>query len=227
MGGNGTGHEPPPPNRPAHRLMGQVLLDGGFISREDLELALAERNRTGERLGDVVMRLGLADPAEIAVVVAVQSELASLDSAVRAAAGVRRRLGELLLSARRITSEQLNAALQEQRETGELLGAIMVRRCLLTKRQMNAVLAFQQAQGGALPASERLRLGEILVAAGQISREQLEAVLAQQKVRKRNIGDLLVVTGAAKPHHVARGLRLQAKLVAAALVAVLSLADTA
>lgn len=222
-----TGCEPPAPENPPRRLLGQVLVDGGFVSPKDLERALAEQNRTNELLGAVLIRLGLADPAEIAAVVSIQSDLASLDRAVRVAAGVRQCLGELLLAARKITPRQLDEALREQRRTGQRLGEILVRRGLLTEKQLQATLSFQRAQTGEPPASMRLRLGEILVTTGQISRAQLDAVLAQQKVRKEKIGDLLVETGAAKPHQVAGGLRLQTKLVAAALVAVLSLAEAA
>jgi hypothetical protein len=224
-GGEWTGFVRPAPDRPERRLLGQVLVDGGFVSPGDLARALAEQNRTNELLGEVLVRLGLADSDEIAAVVAIQSDLASLESAVRAAAGVRRCLGELLVDARRITPEQLEEALAEQRQTGERLGGILVRRRALTENQLHAALAFQRAQGGERPSSVRFRLGEILVATGQITREHLEAVLAHQKLTGRNIGDLLMEAGAAQHRHIARGLRLQAKLVTAALVAVLSFAD--
>ena len=220
---SGSGSE----KRPDRRLLGQVLVDGGFVSQEDLARALEEQNRTNEMLGEVLVRMKAADPAEIAAVVSVQSDLASLEDAVKSAAGVRQCLGELLLKARKVTSEQLEEALSEQRRTGEKLGEILVRRGALTYGQLEAVLAFQKSQAGEAPSSVRFRLGEILVATGQITREQLEDVLAHQKLSKKNIGDLLVERGAVEPRHLARGLRLQEMLVTAALVAVLSLAEVA
>ena len=215
------------PPRPARRLLGQVLMDGGFVSAGELARALEEQNLTNEMLGEVLVRMKAADPAEIAAVVSIQSDLASLEDAVRSAAGVRRYLGELLLKARKVTPEQLEEALSEQRRTGEKLGEILVRRGTLTRCQLDAVLAFQKCQAGEAPSSVRLRLGEILVATGRITREQLEDVLSRQKLTKKNIGDLLVESGAVEPHHVTRGLRLQEMLVTAALVAALSLADVA
>jgi len=216
-----------PPGSPAKRLLGQVLVDGGFVSPGDLARALEEQNRTNEMLGEVLVRMHAADPAEIAAVVSIQSDLASLEDAVRSAAGVRQYLGELLLKARKVTRAQLEEALSEQRRTGEKLGEILVRLGALTRGQLDAVLAFQQCQAGEAPSSVRFRLGEILVATGRITREQLEDVLSRQKLTKKNIGELLVESGAVEPHHVERGLRLQEMLVTAALVAVLSMADVA
>jgi len=220
MGGSGR-----KPERPAKRLLGQVLVDGGFVSPADLARALDEQNRTNEMLGEVLVRMGAADPDEIAAVVSIQSDLASLEDAVRSAAGVRRYLGELLLKAHKITPEELEEALSEQRRTGAKLGEILVRRGSVTRSQLDAVLAFQKCQAGEAPSSARLRLGEILVATGRLTREQLEDVLSRQRLTKRNIGDLLVESGAVEPRHVARGLRLQEMLVTAALVAALSFAE--
>jgi hypothetical protein len=213
--------------RPARRLLGQVLVDGGFVSPVDLAMALEEQNRTNEMLGEVLVRMKAADPAEIDAVVSIQSDLASLEDAVRSAAGVRQYLGELLLKARKVTPAQLEEALSEQRRTGEKLGEIFVRRGALTRGQLDAVLMFQKCQGGEATSSVRFRLGEILVATGRITREQLDAVLARQKLTKKNIGDLLVESGAVEPQQLARGLRLQEMLVTAALVAALSLAEVA
>jgi mannitol/fructose-specific phosphotransferase system IIA component len=208
-------------------MLGKVLVDGGFVSPGDLSRALEEQNRTNEMLGEVLVRMKVVDPAEIAAVVSIQSDLLSLEDAVRSAAGVRQYLGELLLKARKVTPEQLKDALSEQRQSGEKLGEILVRRGALTKGQLDAVLMFQKCQAGEAPSSVRFRLGEILVATGRITREQLEDVLSRQKLTKKNIGDLLVESGAVAPRHVARGLRLQEMLVTAALVAVVSLADVA
>ncbi|NJD63579.1 MAG: hypothetical protein FIA93_12785 [Deltaproteobacteria bacterium] len=212
---------------PTRRLLGQVLVDGGFLSHRDLERALADQNRTNEMLGEVLVRMGVLDPDDIHAAVSIQSDLANLDDAVKAAGGVRQLLGELLLKAKRITPEELDHALREQRKTGEKLGEVLVRRGSLTKNELDAVLEFQQHQGGLAPGSVRFRLGEILVATGQITREQLDAVLARQKLSRKKQGELLVESGAVQPHQVARGLTLQEKLVTAALVAVLSMTNAA
>ena len=180
-------------NRPARRLLGQMLVEGGFISAGELERALEERNRTNELLGEVLSRMGMVDPGEITGVVAIQ----------------------------------LEEALEERRQTGERLGQILVRRGLLTESQLDAALAFQRVQTGKAPTSVRLQLGEILVATGQVTREQLDTALARQKLVKKDIGDLLVESGAVRREQVRQGVKLQEKLVTAALAAALSLAEVA
>jgi len=209
------------------RLLGQVLVDGDFISPQDLARALEEQKRTNEMLGEVLVRMGILDPVDLQAALSIQGELGSIQSAIRAAAGVRMLLGELLLTANRVTREQLEAALDEQRRTGDKIGEILVRRGWITRQELDAVLAFQQHQGGGRSSSERLRLGEILVATGQITRAQLDAALFRNRLSPKRIGDLLVEAGDLRPEQVERGLRIQKKLITASLVAVLSLASGA
>jgi hypothetical protein len=206
------------------RPLGQLLLDGEFISHNDLERALLEQERTNELLGGVLVRLGVLDSVDLSAALSVQDELASVRDAIRAAAGVRKLLGELLLDARRITPEVLDRALAEQRRTGERIGEILVRQGVLAKEELDAVLDFQRHMGGEAPTSPRLRLGEILVATGQITRGKLDRALARQKTTRKKIGEILVEAGDITPHQVARGLTIQKKLVTAALLATLAMA---
>ena len=62
----------------------------------------------------------------------------------------------------------------------------------------------------ALPV--RRRLGQILVEAGTISSEQLEAALARQLTTGERIGEALIAMGAATRHDVLAALALQWKL---------------
>ncbi|GAB4369023.1 MAG: hypothetical protein Kow00128_14860 [Deltaproteobacteria bacterium] len=213
-----------PAGYPARRLLGQVLVEGGFITPETLERALSRQRETGEMLGEALVRMGALDSLDLTAVLSVQGELSSVEGALRAAAGGRRMLGELLLAARRITPEQLDRALAEQERTGERVGEILVRRGILSRPELDAVLAFQdhQERGGGTPSP--FRLGEILVATGQITRRQLDISLSRQARSGSRLGELLVDSGYAAPQQVSRGLAIQKKLVAAALAAALSLA---
>jgi hypothetical protein len=209
--------------RVTKRQLGRILVDGEFISGEDLERALKEQNLTSELLGEVLVRMGLLDPTDLKAALSVQGSLASLEDAVKAASGVRQLLGSLLLQARRITSEQLDIALREQRKSGEKLGEVMVRLGFLSERELNAVLLFQEYQGSDRPVPVPFRLGEILVASNFITREQLEDALNRQKLSQKKLGEVLVEAGYIEPRHVDHGLRLQKMLLTAALVAALSL----
>ncbi|OGW39977.1 MAG: hypothetical protein A2X58_06460 [Nitrospirae bacterium GWC2_56_14] len=209
------------------RLLGKILIDGDFVDQHAIESALARQKDTNEKLGEILRSMGQLNSVDLKAVLSVQKELASFEESIKAAAGDRKLLGELLLKAKRITPEQLSAALEEQRKSGGKLGSILIRRGLLNENELKAVLSFQQHQGSEAPASTVFRLGEILVATEQITREQLEAVLANQKLSKKKIGELLIEAGHVQPHQIDYSLKLQRKLVTAALIAALSMAALA
>ena len=52
--------------------LGEILLERGLLSEEQLAYALAEGQRTGEPIGEVIVRLGFAVPATIAQALATQ-----------------------------------------------------------------------------------------------------------------------------------------------------------
>lgn len=205
------------------RLLGQILVDSEFISPHDLEAAVEQQRQTNEQLGEILVRMGALDSIDLKAVLSVQGHLSSLEDAVKTTAGMRQLLGELLIQAGRITPEQLELALKEQKQTGEKLGEVLVRRGLLSERELNTVLEFQKYQSGELPAPARLRIGEILVATNHITREQLENVLDRQRLSRKKIGELLIEAGYAEPHQIEHGLKLQRRLITAALAAALSL----
>lgn len=206
------------------RPLGQILLDGEFISPYDLEIALEQQKHTNELLGEILVNMGILDPIGLKAILSINKDLASLKDALKLSAGVRRFLGELLLQARRITPEQLDLALLENQRTGENLGDVLVRLGLITRSELDAVLKFQQYQEAKSETSGQLRLGELLITTKQISRDQLEDALSRQKVTREKIGDILVKAGHLKPHQLSYGLKLQNKLLTAVLIAVLSLA---
>ncbi len=46
-------------------LLGRLLVDGGFISPVDLERALETQKHSNEMLGEILIRIGVLDPAEL------------------------------------------------------------------------------------------------------------------------------------------------------------------
>src|SRR5512135_2913614 len=54
------------------KKLGESLIQAGLIGEEDLQRALAEHKRTGERLGVVLVRMKLATEKQIAKVLATQ-----------------------------------------------------------------------------------------------------------------------------------------------------------
>lgn len=209
--------------RPVKRPLGNILLDGGFVEPEALKAALEEQIKSEKLLGDILVDMGLLDRAELDAVLWVQRDFSNVQDALLAAAGIRKMLGELLLSARIITPEQLAKALDEQKKTGEKLGEVLVRLGYITQRQLDITLSFQSQMGKA-GAPSCLSLGQLLISSGYITHEQLEDALERQRETGKKLGEVLVEAGHAKRHHIEHGLRIQEKLVAAALMAALSLA---
>lgn len=202
------------------QLLGRILLDGGFLSAGDLEQALAEQKHTNELLGQILVRMGVVDPDDIKAALSVQGYLGNLEESIRIAAGMRQMLGSLLLMAGRITEEQLEHALAVQKITGEKLGEVFTRKGILDPEQLDRLLAFQKNQEEGSPSANPFRLGEILVTTGCIIRNQLDDALAKQSGTSRRLGELLVEDGYAAPHHISHGIRLQQRLVTAALASI-------
>ncbi len=208
----------------AGRYIGQILVDGGFVSSKDLEFALEEQRNTNELLGQVLTKMGVIDSAELKLALSVQEQLVHLEDAVKAAAGVRQMLGAMLLQAGQINEEQLEQAIAEQKMSGGKLGEIFVRLGFLTERQLTALLDFQKGQEDVQSANNPLRLGDIMVSAGHISREQLDSALNKQTQSRRRLGEVLVEEGYVQPQQVSHGVHLQQKLLTSILVAILALA---
>ncbi len=209
----------------AGRYIGQILVDGGLVSCHDLELALEEQKNTNELLGQVLTRMGVIDPTDLKVALSVQEQLVHLEDAVKAAAGVRQMLGALLVQAGQISEAQLEQAIAEQKRSGEKLGEIFVRLGFLTERQLGALLDFQKGQEDVRSTTSPLRLGDIMVSAGYISREQLDCALGKQSVSRKKLGEVLLEEGYVQPQQIRHGITLQQKLLTSILVGILALAS--
>jgi hypothetical protein len=212
--------------RLTRRPIGTVLVDGGFITCAELDRALDEQHKTGEPLGEILIRMGLLGTEDLLAVLSAQGRLASLGDALRAVSGPDRTLGELLLICGRITTKTLEAALEEQKLTGRKLGETLAGMGLISTCEIDAALAFQQNIRKKKPKGSGFRLGELLVATNLITDEQLSDALARQRLNKKRLGEVLIEAGYAKEDHVNYGLKLQHRLLTATLVALLSYAVT-
>lgn len=98
------------------------------------------------------------------------------------------RLGELLVKRRLVTPGELTRALERQRQQGgnATLGQILVSQQILTQGQLDGVLD---------SSGKRLRLGDVLLRQGTLSREQLEQALIKQRLTRRPLGAVLIELG--------------------------------
>lgn len=93
-------------------LIGQRLIEAGYLTREQLQEALDAQRETALLLGEVCILRGWL----------------TYDQLAECLRPMRSRLGNRLLAEKRITMEQLWVAILEQRQTGERLGKILVAR---------------------------------------------------------------------------------------------------
>jgi type IV pilus assembly protein PilB len=129
----------------------------------------------------------------------------------------RRRLGDLLVAEGLINADQLDAALEEQKRTGEKIGTALVASRAITEDQLVEFLARQHR----VATFSRIgrRLGDLLLADGLITAAQLEAALVEQKRTGERVGAALVAAGAITEDHLVQFLANQYR------VSVFSLAD--
>ena len=71
--------------RPTKRLLGQILVDGDFISPQELEAALKSQKEADNKLGEILVRMDSLNPMELKATLSVQRDLSSLESSLKAA----------------------------------------------------------------------------------------------------------------------------------------------
>lgn len=141
------------------RLIGAILIEKNLITGEQLERALQLQEDTGERLGEIVVAEFGISRLELAGVLAEQ--WADLENAERNAVPepdrpvqhveplipadvqIRRPLGEIFVELGFVSSDQLDTALEAQRETGARIGEILVEQGSLTRLDLASALAEQ------------------------------------------------------------------------------------
>jgi hypothetical protein len=141
-----------------------MFVERGLVTAEQLQGALEIQQRTGERLGEVlvahfgVSRLELAsvlaeqwegiesggssEPVETPAV-PVPTPVEHADEGVEAAE--RRPIGEIFVEQGFVTAEELERALVTQRETGQRLGEALVSQGSITRLELASALADQWA----------------------------------------------------------------------------------
>ncbi len=116
------------------------------LDEVDLGQAVESKKRDNLALGEALVSIGLIGHGELARVHSAQTESGDLVGSLLVASAIRSRLGEILLKAKRITSSQLEFALEMQRHQGGLLGEILVSLGWLDQATLAAALAAQAAR---------------------------------------------------------------------------------
>jgi hypothetical protein len=136
--------------------------DQGTVQRLFCPRDVYARFQLGESLGSMLVAEDTASPAQIAEVLAVQSQLRE------------RRLGDVLLSQDVVTREQLETALETQASMPMVrIGEALLAMGYISQNQLDAALIEQRS-------NRTVPLGELLVRAGYIKREALRSALARK-----------------------------------------------
>ena len=125
--------------------VGELLVKAGRITRPQLDQALAEQRQGQEKLGEILVRKCWLTEPELAALLAFQERLGT--------AGVQHagplQLGNLLVSAGKITFEQLQDGIRRQRGSKKRIGEALVEAGYTTDEQITQGLSLQRVLVGA------------------------------------------------------------------------------
>lgn len=168
--------------------LGELLVNLRKIDRSQLEQALAEQAKLNVKLGEVLVGKGIVTQQELDTALAIQN-----NRSPQAPMLARKQLGELLLESGKLTTAQLQAALEAQDLTKQKIGEVLIQMGFVTERDIDSALSTQDS----LAFSSRQRI-----------LDSLEARNAGEAVRARQTGPL--------PRELAEAFPSQAKFLEAA-----------
>jgi hypothetical protein len=126
-----------------------------------------------------------------------------------------RLIGSLFVERGLVSESQIRVALEIQRETGEQLGQILVKRFGVSRKELARVVAEQwkeMGRGGGVdnsPVENWRPLGEIFITRGFISEEELDGALKRQRKTGERLGEALVGLGVISKFELAGALAEQ------------------
>src|SRR6266851_2335981 len=129
--------------------IGELLVKAGRITRAQLDHALAEQRQGREKLGEILVRPCWLTQPELAALLAFQERLGI--AAAQHAGPLQ--LGNLLVSAGKITFEQLQDGIRRQRGSKKRIGEALVEAGYTTDEQITQGLSLQRVLVGAALAA--------------------------------------------------------------------------
>jgi len=109
----------------------------------ELGQAIEAKKHDNLVLGETLVSFGLLQRYEMSELQSAQAGSDDVVGSLMVASAIRSRLGDILLQAKRITSSQLELALEMQRQRGGFLGEVLVGMGMLDRETLDAALALQ------------------------------------------------------------------------------------
>jgi type IV pilus assembly protein PilB len=166
------------------KMLGERLIDAGLVTHDQLDLALREQKRTGERVGEILINLGFVTQEQISAVLASQAGVAfvQLDNYLIEAAALkvipeamarRHKMIPILLEPPKLTVALANVfdvlAIDEvQRATGYVVDAV-------SSTESGILAAIDQYYAGGISIEEIVQKSIRQVEAGRLSEADLAA----------------------------------------------------
>ena len=205
------------------RKLGDLLLENRLLSLKNLEHALRVQGETGDRLGEILVRLGYVKEENIATVLASQLGIQAhrIDTS-KVTPEMIAMIPEKVAREQRMlvvgwenaqfliaTSEPDSAHVREWLLANFHLAHRLV---LVGEREIVRAIDATYAAG----KRPRRMLGELLMEAGVITADQLKNALVEQKRTGRKLGQVLEAMGLVRPDMLAQKIREQESASAAA-----------
>ena len=123
----------------------EVFFESAALAPEEQDLgqAVESKKQDNAALAETLVSIGLLERRELSEMRFSQAATSDLVGSLVVASAIRTRLGEILLRAKRITSSQLEFALELQRHRDGKLGEILVGLGWLDRETLDAALAAQ------------------------------------------------------------------------------------
>ena len=144
----------PDPQPLQSRLIGALFVERGLVSESQIRVALELQRETGQQLGQILVERFGVSRKELASVVAEQWAKLGGSAGPEDNASWRR-LGEIFVERGFVSQEELDQALERQRETGERLGEALVAQGVISKFELAGALAEQMSTLGEKEPAEK------------------------------------------------------------------------
>lgn len=197
--------------------LGEALIKAGAINETELNAALSEQKKTGHKLGRILMDNGYATEMEIVNALAdnmgleyIELQDATIDETAIKAVPLKLVEKHLVMPVR-FTGNRITIAMSDPLDLGAISDLEFV-----TGKKVHPVVTtlaeIRRATQHYYYKKKPKRLGEILLDAKTLSKEQLDECLANQKVSKKKLGDVIVQMGFSTETEIARALSSQLNL---------------
>lgn len=123
--------------------VGELLVQGGFVNRRELNHALLQAERQGSPVCQILMRQRRIDRLEKTALLHLQKQLRRVSGDMSTSA-LHCRLGDLMLTDGHLSQEELDDALAQQRATQMPLGAILLKAGKTSVDKLTGYLRLQQ-----------------------------------------------------------------------------------